>query len=849
MARWPVAACACGMLLAGAIRATPQSLPSSAAHVAVLPRFESPGPLIEEIIFSGLRRIAPAAVQKQISTRKGEKLDSVRIESDVRRLSQLGWFGGIHVEMQDADADSSANELQFRRVRLVFHLEELPYLTKFEFAGSRLLSRAQIEKLLEERKLKPRLGQPAAPENLQRIALTIQSALAELGHPQSRVRVNRDELTNATVQVRFEIRDGPHLAVGGVRFEGHPAVAEKILRREMRQIAPGAVFSSLRGKNAYTRAGFEEDRERILAYYQNHGYPEARIGDAKVSTYEKRARRWFPGPHRITETRLAVSIPVEAGALYRFGSIHVSEELGEAAGRSRTKLTGLAAAEVGQPYSAKAIENLRRAWVASVQPKRARGVSNMYRNVEAKRIIDPEARTVRANVGFSDVPPYLVRRIEFQGLHRFSDRYLRRRILVHEGRPVDNRLLEAGLARVARTGYFRPIRKEDIQIQTDELAYAADVIIRIQEIGKQRASLVGGHAQFGSTLGVVYSVFDLFEREELLSAQLEGGPESLQVALALAKDGFLGSRGSLAFSVFNNVLRPHLVGTVKGPFFTSQSEGLNAAWSYAMTNKDSLAVNYGLSHSNTDYSLALPVGLTGIPSSLTHAESSSRSVGLAWSHDAGSDQFTLANSVSGGWLGGSENVLRSSAQYARLFPDPFFSRQNMWAFRTTLSGAGSYQGDMPLYSRLFSGDELVRGLHPGELGPYAVVSSLNASGNQTYSALPAGANLVTAANAEYRVPLRRGAEMAGFFDLGSGRLLPNWLGAARPSLLESKNGILHGSTGIELRWTIPGVQVPVRGYYAVNLLRLNRYLPLPDGSLFHAHSRFSSFGWALGTLF
>jgi len=360
---------------------------------------------------------------------------------------------------------------------------------------------------------------------------------------------------------------------------------------------------------------------------------------------------------------------------------------------------------------------------------------------------------------------------------------------------------------------------------------------------------VGGHAQFGSTLGIVYSVFDLFERQELLSAELEGGPESLQLALALAKDGFLGSRGSLAFSVFNNVLRPHPVSTVKGPFFTSRSQGLNAGWTYAVANTDSLGVNYGLSHSSTDYSIALPAGLTGIPSSLIHAQTSSRSVGLSWSHDAGTGQFTLANSVSGGWLGGSENLLRSSAQYARLFPDLFFSRQNAWAFRTTLSGAGSYQGDMPLYSRLFSGDELVRGLHPGELGPYAVVSSLNTSGNQTFSAFPAGASLVTAANAEYRVPLRSGTELAGFFDTGSGRLLPNWLGAARPSLLDSTNGILHGSTGIELRWTVPGIEVPVRGYYALNLLRLNRYLPLPDGSLFHSHNRLSSFGWALGTLF
>jgi hypothetical protein len=61
--------------------------------------------------------------------------------------------------------------------------------------------------------------------------------------------------------------------------------------------------------------------------------------------------------------------------------------------------------------------------------------------------------------------------------------------------------------------------------------------------------------------------------------------------------------------------------------------------------------------------------------------------------------------------------------------------------------------------------------------------------------------------------------------------------------------MLHGSTGIELRWTVPGVQVPVRAYYAVNVLRMNRFSSLSDNSFFHAHNRFSAFGWGLGALF
>ena len=194
-------------------------------------------------------------------------------------------------------------------------------------------------------------------------------------------------------------------------------------------------------------------------------------------------------------------------------------------------------------------------------------------------------------------------------------------------------------------------------------------------------------------------------------------------------------------------------------------------------------------------------------------------------------------------------MLRSSGEYARIFRDPLFAPKNAWAFRTTVNAAGSYRGIMPFYSRFFCGDEFIRGLRTGELGPLALTEKSLPSGATRFSPSPAGANLITAANAEYRIPLGGGTEAAGFFDLGSGRLLPNWLGPTRPTLLNTTNGVLHGSTGLELRWTIPGVQVPLRSYYALNVLRLDRVIPLSDKSLLHAHNRSGAFGWGLGSLF
>lgn len=395
---------------------------------------------------------------------------------------------------------------------------------------------------------------------------------------------------------------------------------------------------------------------------------------------------------------------------------------------------------------------------------------------------------------------------------------------------------------------FRMARETE-SIEPDESARTVDVSIRVEELGKQRLSMVGGRGQFGSTLGIAYSLFNLFDREELLSSRIEGGPETLELALEFAKEGFLGSRGSLAISVFNTFLRPRLTGSVKGPFFRMRSEGAGADYSYALSGRDVLSASYGLTYSDTSYSLQGLAGSNGLAIGDIHAKSSSRTISTGWTRNSGNEEIALADSVSGGWLGGSENLLRSKAEYGRIFRDPLFSNQNAWAFRTMFSGVGSYSGTMPITARWFSGDEYVRGLRDGELGPQALVASVMPSETTQYSAVPAGSNLIGAENAEYRVRLGGGTEATGFFDVGSGFLLPNWLGKSRPTLFDSTNGIVHGSTGVELRWTLPGIGVPLRAYYAVNVLRLNRSVLLPDNSLLRIHNRFGAFGWGLGSLF
>lgn len=854
------------------LRAEPPASPEEAA---------TPDGVIRRIDFVGLRRIPAATLRAHIRSREGERLDPALVEEDVRALDRLGWFDSITAEVHSvrvllatAPMASSLREdaLWAARpgrlsalipaggygesgLRLVFVVEERPFLAALAFRGSHVLSRERLGALLEEKQIALRVAAPAKRTELWRAARTIEAALADLGHPRARVRLRLEEIPTAAVRATFEISDGPRVAVGRVTFAGNQAFSERKLRRQMKRVAPGARFAELRRKNVYTRERLAEDLERLENFYRSHGYPEARVGHPLAEVAEDSVRHWFPWPRRRPAPRLHIAIPVEEGRFYRLGAVEVRIELAEqSASKSAEGLAALRGLKRNEPYSQEKLEHARQALAWSLVFKPAKDMV-VPPEVEVNPQFDPEAGAVRVVFRVREARPYIVRRIEFLGLRRFSDRYYRRRILLKETEPLDTGKLEAGLAQLARTGFIRPVRKQDIHLQLDEQHHTADLTIRLEEIGRQKFSLVGGHAGLGNTVGLAYNVFDLFGAEELITAHLEGGRESVQMLLGVAKEGVFGTRASLGVSLFRNVLRPNLPGgSGRQRLFRSRSAGVGLGSTYPLTPRDTLGINYELSRSSTQYGLAVPVSLSGVIDNQLRATTLSRSLRLNASHDAPRQRLDASASVSGGWLGGNENLLRASVEFSRLLADPFGLNQGRpprraWAFRSYFAGVSSFRGELPYHARLFPGDQLVRGFRSGELAPYALVRVDRSDGTSSFRAQSPGADLVGAVNTEYRVPVVPRTEAAAFFDAGSGWLLPGWVGPHRPALLEGTNGALRASTGIEMRWLIPGLEQTVRLHFAINPLRLGRTILLPGGTRFRPPDRRGAWGWALGPLF
>ena len=96
-------------------------------------------------------------------------------------------------------------------------------------------------------------------------------------------------------------------------FVGNSAVSDRKLARQMKENKGGGMFSFILGNGTYKADKFEEDADKVVAYYRDRGYVEARVGQPELKILED---------SKDSKTRLVeLRIPVTEGERYRIGKL------------------------------------------------------------------------------------------------------------------------------------------------------------------------------------------------------------------------------------------------------------------------------------------------------------------------------------------------------------------------------------------------------------------------------------------------------------------------------------------------------------------------------------------------
>jgi outer membrane protein insertion porin family len=755
-------------------------------------------------------RFPAAGILAQLSLAPGKRFDAVRSRDDLERLHKLGIFEMIQLESRESGEGA---------IDLVFRVRERPVVSSFVIAGvNEAMERLILEQLRSER-LEIRPGSPYREDQARAAAEAVRRLLMARKHPIA--EVDTDSRRNGNlVQVTFEIKPGPRLEIGSVRFEGSQSVPMRELMSRMGNSRPASLFDLWSAGGRYLPEELESSRENLRRLYGARGFAAAAVGKAEVIV------RAFPSQGRVTPhwgstapLKLDVRIPIVEGPSFVITSATTEGNAKSASSEVDRLIENL---RIPRRYDSELLEKTRQDILTILG-------HHGYAHARVEVVRRFGANTAKADVIFSIEAgePMLVGRIDFAGNSRVPDIFLRRQLRIGEGDVYDSSKLDRSIERLNRSGLIERLHRDDVDLQMDEEQNSIHVVFRVKEKDRRGIYMTGGTGGIsGGYLGIIATVFNLLGLGEKLSFELDGGAALSNEMLNLIVDHFLGSPYSLAFSAANRLTGLNASNIIPGPqqivgVFRRRSNLARVQGAYHISSKAGVGLGVQAERTSILEASTPEKASTGWSTSrrLTLQPSFALDTTNGGVQPVRGSQLVLTRSWSGPLSTAGFDTKLDSIRLRTCRPDPWTGGRNQFAFQLSGSLARPLAGQgLPVERRLFPADETVRGFAHGAIVPWSYDPAAPDSSLQ-----PAGADTVLGFSGEYRVPMRGPISSAAFLDLGWTSLGSRSLAGPDSSriIAAETNRLFRASVGGEMRILIPGVRQPARLIFAWNPLRLD----------------------------
>jgi len=806
---------------------------------------------------------------------------------------------------------------------VTYNMEERERIKIVDYQGSKQIDRTKIDEKLRERNVELRLDSFLDESVIRRVEGVLRSFMTEKGFTNAEVTHKISPVAGGPklVNVTFNVSEGPKIKIRKVDFTGNTAFSDSRLQRRLKENKPKGIISFITGSGTFKEAEYEADIERVVEFYQNHGYARTRIGQPELKTLETSK----DGKSRWIELR----IPVTEGPRYRFGDISF-------AGNTIFKTEGLRPlyqVEKGEWYSRKKVDDGR---------KKNQEVYGRYGYMEFTAFPDfsysddptvedtlanqvpealrapPESAAAVKPIPVADItmrleegPQYFVNRITFTGNTTTRDKVIRRELRLFEGGVFDTEALKFSVRRLNQLGYFKNLEGNDKDMKVDKTpgkTNAVDVTLKFEEQNRNQLTFGAGVSQYEGIFGqLAFQTSNFMGRGESLTLSMTAGDRSQNYQVGFTEPFLFDRNITGGFDVYKRSLQ--YVG-----YYTQKSTGGNLVFGFPVANFSRMFVNYSYETTKigdlnealidqscllraTGCSIISSVGDLGaltptqvdilrrnpfVYDSLLVGQGGSRSISKV-------TPSYVHNTVDNPIFPTSGRRLTAALDMAILGGNTHFYKprvENIMFFRHTSRTSFGFRAQaeyirpignsgcvvippsltcvpaLPIFERLFLGGEYsVRGFDIRSIGPTVPGSPIVLGGNKSLLF-----------NGEYMFSIASQVRIVGFFDAGQVRnfgehfvwkedlvrtipIYPPLLdpfatsGLIDPNAPTSRTELLgetyafKTSTGVELRFFMPVLNVPFRLIYSYNPSRAG----VLDNNLQPAKK--TTFRFAVGTTF
>jgi outer membrane protein insertion porin family len=435
-------------------------------------------------------------------------------------LYALDYFESI-----EANAEPGDDALE--SVIIAFTVQEKPSVEEVVLEGNRRLRKGEI---LENVLIAP--GDMVTDIQADLDAQAIMDLYLEKGYSDASVEavLEPGEQEN-TVVVKFLIREGTQTTIKSILFSGNNFASEGTLRRQMKT-KPQSLFSS----GVFQELKFEEDQQRILDYYAERGYI-----DAKIENVERTIER----DEEEGKNYLNITIYIDEGQQWTYGGMSF---------QGNSIFTDEQLRELVRQQPGKILDKLR------LEADTQRVADLYYENGYIFNVInreerrDPEKQEISYTIRIVETDRAHIENIIIKGNEKTKDYVITRELPFEEGDIFSKTKVLDGLRNLYNLQFFASIQPETPPGSAEGLM---DLVINVEE---------------GSTANINFGVM------------FAGGDYPVSGMLKWEENNFLGKGQTLSVNAELSTLRQLIALGFEEPWLLGKRwlGGVNLSFEHAV---------------------------------------------------------------------------------------------------------------------------------------------------------------------------------------------------------------------------------------------------------------------------
>ena len=479
--------------------------PSGVAAQRPLPRQPI---VIKEIAVEGTRRVQDAVVLGRVKSSVGANFDPSALSEDIRAIFGLGFFDDVQLRVEGFEGG----------VKVTFVVTERPFVRDVNFVGNKKLATDGLQE-----KISLKLGSVYNPVDVQRAVEKLKEYYEDEGYFEVQISPDVEKFADGDVRVTFNVVEGRRMTIDRIVFKGTTGLKESaikdVLATQERQ------FYILRG--TVQRQRLEDDVDRILQLYNDHGYVQARVESHDITVDREKAR-------------VTITFVVVEGPQFKVGEVTISG----VTLFPETEITRRIALKRGDIFSRAKLRDSIKA------------VIDLYGTVgHASADVNP--KTTQATTGstmaiafeITEGPEVYVERINVSGNVRSQEKILRRELSLHEGELYTLQKKERSRQKLVNLGYF-----ETVNLTTQPGSDKTKIVVNVEVTEKPTGlfSIGGGYSSVDSFIGTI----DLAQRNFLgrgweASIRIRAGANTQQGVISFTEPWLFDRPLAAGFDVFN----------------------------------------------------------------------------------------------------------------------------------------------------------------------------------------------------------------------------------------------------------------------------------------------------------